>query len=50
MGYCLNCLDEPVLLAVPKPLLTEFGIHYILERCEVKYVVASDQTFNAGSG
>ena len=27
MGYRLNRLDEPVLIAVSKPLLTEFGIH-----------------------
>ena len=33
MGYCLNCLDEPVLIAVSKPLLTEFGIHHRLESC-----------------
>ena len=38
MGYCLNCLDEPVFMAVPKPMLTEFGIHYRLESCvEVTY-------------
>ena len=35
MGYCLNRLDEPVVMAVPKPLLTEFGIHYRLESCEL---------------
>ena len=34
MGYRLNCLDEPVFIAVPKPFLTEFGIHYRLESCE----------------
>ena len=33
MGYCLNCLDEPVFIAVSKPLLTEFGIHHRLESC-----------------
>ena len=27
MGYCLNCLDEPVFMAGPKPMQTEFGIH-----------------------
>ena len=32
MGYCLNRLDEPVFMAVPKPMLTEFGIHHGLER------------------
>ena len=31
MGYHLNRLDEPVFIAVSKPLLTEFGIHYRLE-------------------
>ena len=31
MGYRLNRLDEPVFMAVPKPTLTEFGIHYRLE-------------------
>ena len=34
MGYRLNCLDEPVLIAVSKPLLTEFGINHRLESCE----------------
>ena len=33
MGYGLNRLDEPVFMAVSKPLLTEFGIHHILESC-----------------
>ena len=23
----MNCLDDPVLMAVPKPIQTEFGIH-----------------------
>ena len=34
MGYHLNRLDEPVLIAVSKPLLTEFGIHHRLESCD----------------
>ena len=34
MGYRLNRLDEPVLMAVPKPMQTEFGIHHRLESCE----------------
>ena len=34
MGYRLNRLDEPVLIAVSKPLLTEFGIHHRLKSCE----------------
>ena len=29
----MNRLDEPVFMAVPKPMLTEFGIHYRLESC-----------------
>ena len=33
MGYRLNCQDEPVLIAVSKPLLTEFGINHRLESC-----------------
>ena len=33
MGYRLNRLDEPVFIGVSKPLLTESGIHYILESC-----------------
>ena len=34
MGYRLNRLDEPVFIAVSKPLLTEFDIHQRLESCE----------------
>ena len=34
MEYCLNRLDEPVFIAVPKPLLTEFGIHHRFESCD----------------
>ena len=30
----LSRLDEPVLIAVSKSLLTEFGIHDILESCD----------------
>ena len=33
MGYRLNRLDEPIFMAVSKPLLTEFGIHHRLESC-----------------
>ena len=29
MGYHLNCLDEPVFMAVPKPMLTDFGTHHM---------------------
>ena len=31
MGYRLNHFDEPVFMAVPKPMHTEFGIHHTLE-------------------
>ena len=34
MGYRLNRLDEPVFMAGPKPLRTEFGIHLRLESCD----------------
>ena len=33
MGYRLNRLDEPVFMAGPEPMLTEFGIHQRLESC-----------------
>ena len=33
MGCRLNRLDEPVYIALSKPLLTEFGIHPRLESC-----------------
>ena len=33
MGYRLNRLDEPIFMAVPKTILTEFGIYYRLENC-----------------
>ena len=32
-GYRLNRLEEPIFMAVSKPLLTEFGIHHRLESC-----------------
>ena len=31
--YRWNRLDEPVFMAVPKPMRTEFGIHQRLESC-----------------
>ena len=34
MGYRLNRFDEPVFMAGPEPMRTEFGIHPRLERCE----------------
>ena len=33
MGYHLNRLDEPVFMAGPKPMQTEFGINQRLESC-----------------
>ena len=33
MGYRLNCLDEPIFMAGPKPMRTEFGIRQRLESC-----------------
>ena len=44
MGYRLIRLDEPVFMAMPKPMLTEVGIHYILESCGV-----SSGAFNINS-
>ena len=44
MGYRLNCLDEPVFIAVSKPLLTEFGIQYRLESCACGRKVGSGNT------
>ena len=38
MGYRL---DEPVFIAVSKPVLTEFGIHLRLESCGSCYGVAN---------
>ena len=35
VGHRLICLYEPVLMGVPKPMLTEVGIHYRLESCDV---------------
>ena len=34
VGYHLNCLDEPVFMAGPKPVRTKFGIPHRLESCE----------------
>ena len=39
MGYRLNRLDEPVFMAGPKPMRTEFGIHLRLESCGVLVVL-----------
>ena len=46
MGYRLNRLDEPVFIAVSKPLLTEFDIHYRLESCEEGWKQADSSHFN----
>ena len=32
--YRLNRLDEPLFMAGPKPMRTEFGIHQRLESCD----------------
>ena len=39
VGNRLNRLDEPVFIAVSKPLLTEFGIHHRLESCEIFHLL-----------
>ena len=43
MGYRLNRLDEPVFIAVSKPLLTEFGIHHRLESCDLLTPIGVDK-------
>ena len=43
MGYHLNRLDASVLIAVSKPLLTEFGIHQRLESCEAILRITVDK-------
>ena len=35
MGYRLNRLDKPVLMAGAEPMQTEFDIHHRLESCDV---------------
>ena len=37
MGHRLNRHDEPVVMAVSKPLLTEFGIYHRLEKCVAQF-------------
>ena len=34
-----NRLDEPIFVAAPKPMLTEFGILYRLESCEAGFKI-----------
>ena len=36
----MNGLDEPLFMAVSKPLLTEFGIHHRLQSCG-KFLIGS---------
>ena len=33
VGYRLNCLDEPVFVAVPMPMQTQCGTHNRLKSC-----------------
>ena len=40
VGYHLNCLDEPVFMAGPKPVRTKFGIPHRLESCEKESFLA----------
>ena len=40
MRYHLNCLDEPISIAVTKPLLTEFGVHLRLESCGLVFCIS----------
>ena len=44
MGYRLNRLTEPVFIAVSKLLLTEFGIHYSSESCDLDMQYALSQS------
>ena len=37
MGHHLSRLEEPVFVAGPKPMRTEFGIHKRLESCVTVY-------------
>ena len=46
VGYRLYCLDEPVLIAVSKPLPTEFGIHHRLESCVDIFAIPKLQCSN----
>ena len=47
MGYHLNCLDEPVVIAGPEPLLTDFGIHHRSEKCEPIFGTPEHHNFSA---
>ena len=41
MGYHLNSLGEPVIMAGSKPMLTEFGIRQRLESCALIFKLSS---------
>ena len=43
MGYRLNRLDEPIFMAGPKPMRTEFGIHQGLESCASDYSTLTER-------
>ena len=48
MGYRFNRLDEPVSMAVSKPLITEFGIHYpfhLVSDFGTKFILEPKMTF-----
>ena len=49
MGYCLNRRDKPILMAVSKSMLTEFGIHYICigELCVVSEAFSCEKSIGA---
>ena len=54
MGYRFNRLDEPVFMAGPKPMQTEFGIHHGLESCAMGFfginvIVSATTTHIQGS-
>ena len=36
----MNRLDEPAFIAVSKPMVTEFGIHYRLESCATEQTIS----------
>ena len=43
VGYRLICRDEPVLMALSKPMQTEFGIHHRLE--SYAYVICDTHVY-----
>ena len=46
MGHRLNRLNEPVFIAVSKPLLTEFGINLRLESCGKQKIFSEPSLIN----